>query len=195
METLTNIIYTHAEWAPVIIFGALVLGGLNIPVSEDLMIFVAALLATRFPDRLPTLFAAIFAGAYLGDLICYSIGRYLGNRLWDHPFFGRPKSRALVEKIRSFYMQYGAATLVFGRFIPFGFRNGLLLAAGVGNMPFRRFALADLLACMITCTTFFSLYYWFGEAVIETIKEANVILFAVVVLGIIILLWRKNRRV
>ena len=73
MEALLEAIHSHVEWAPWIIFGALLLAGLNIPVSEDAMLFVAAYLAATHPDYAVTLFLAVYAGAYL----CVSTGNFL----------------------------------------------------------------------------------------------------------------------
>jgi hypothetical protein len=39
MDALVDVIQNHIEYAPAIIFGVLLLAGLNIPVSEDGMLF------------------------------------------------------------------------------------------------------------------------------------------------------------
>ena len=52
MEDLILYAQQNADIAPWLIFGLLLLAGLNIPVSEDGMLFVSALLATQRPDLL-----------------------------------------------------------------------------------------------------------------------------------------------
>ncbi|TXL09561.1 alkaline phosphatase, partial [Methylococcaceae bacterium CS3] len=47
MEELIQIIQANIQYAHYIIFAALLLAGLNIPVSEDAMIFISALLASK----------------------------------------------------------------------------------------------------------------------------------------------------
>lgn len=178
MDTLLMFIQTHVAYAPWVIFGALMLAGFNIPVSEDAMLFVSAVLARSYPSHLMPLFLAVYLGAYLSDLVCYGLGRVLGPKLFTIEFFASMAPPERIEKIRRFYARYGTATILLGRFIPFGVRNGLFLTAGLGKMRFLKFALADLTAATITTVTYFSLYYQYGEAVLAYVKEGNLIIFA-----------------
>jgi len=179
MEQLIIFIQNNIEIAPYIILGLLLLAGLNLPVSEDLMIFTGAILSAKNPEMLYTFFTCIFIGAYLSDLMCYWIGRVLGQKIWEINFFKKMASEKRVEKLSSFYKQYGAITLVVGRFIPFGVRNGLFLTAGMGKMNFLKFSFYDFLACVTSNITFFYLYYNFGESVVDYIKRGNIIIFGV----------------
>ena len=181
-------------YAPYIIFGALLLAGLNIPVSEDGMLFISALLAVSNPDRLYALFIAVFAGAYLSDLICYSLGRFVGPRIWRIKFFSSIASPAKIDKLNEYYHKYGAATLFCGRFIPFGVRNALFLSAGLGKMDFKKFAFLDFSACLLSCSVYFTLYYNYGSAVIEYVKQSNIVIFSVAILVVLIILYRKKLR-
>ncbi len=185
VQQVLNAVNTHVQYAPFIIFGALLLAGFNIPVSEDGMLFISAVLAAKHRDMLPQLFLGVFAGAYLSDLICYWLGRVLGNNLWKIKFFAKMITRQRVASIHKFYEKYGMVTLIVGRFIPFGVRNGLFLTAGLGKMNFLKFSLYDLLACTISSTVFFTLYYTYGEGVVEYVKKGNIILFAVAVLAVV----------
>ena len=194
MEDLIQFIQANIHNAHFIIFGLLLLAGFNIPVSEDAMLFISALLASKNSEYLPHLFIAVYMGAYLSDLICYSLGRILGPKLFEIRFFANMVPPERIEKIHSFYDKYGIVTLLVGRFIPFGVRNGLFLTAGLGKMNFLKFSLSDLLACTISTVFFFTLYYHYGNTVIEYVKEANVLVFSIaaIVLGIYFI--RKRRR-
>ena len=99
-----------------------------------------------------------------------------------------------VNKISDFYSKYGIVTLILGRFIPFGVRNGLFLTAGLGKMNFAKFAFSDLIACTISCTLFFHLYFNFGEAVIEYVKKGNIILFSAVALSFLFWFYKKKKQ-
>lgn len=195
MEHLIEIIQNNVQYAHFIIFGALLLAGFNIPVSEDAMLFISALIASKNPEYLPHLFVAVYMGAYLSDIICYGLGRVLGPKLFEIKFFAKMASQDKIDKISLFYEKYGIVTLIFGRFIPFGVRNALFLTAGLGKMNAVKFALSDLLACTISTVCFFSLYYKFGESVIEYVKEGNIILFSLVavVLTVYLIIKRKRR--
>jgi membrane protein DedA with SNARE-associated domain len=88
-----------------------------------------------------------------------------------------------IEKVGFYFERYGILTLIIGRFIPFGVRNAMSLTAGLSKMDFVKFALADLLACTISVATYFYLYYQYGEAVIDSIKEANIVIFVIALLA------------
>lgn len=194
MDTLVDFIQNHIDYAPSIIFGILLLAGFNIPVSEDGMLFIAASLAIKNPEILANLFLAVYLGAYFSDLICYGLGRTLGPKILEMKFFARMIRQSQIDKIHDYYQRYGILTLIFGRFIPFGVRNGLFLTAGLGKMGVIKFACSDLFACTISTVSFFWLYYHFGTAVIEYVMEFNIIIFiaALIIAGYFFL--RKRKR-
>jgi membrane protein DedA with SNARE-associated domain len=194
LEAALEYIYANANNAPYIIFGLLLLAGFNIPVSEDIMLFTSALLAAKNPELLYPLFFAVFAGAYLSDVICYAfMGRFLGEKIFRNKFLKSMAPPEKIEQINKFYAKYGIITLILGRFIPFGVRNALFLTAGLGKMNAVKFCVADFIACSISCISFFALYYTFGESVIEYVKKFNVIIFSIAaVVGVIFYL--RNRR-
>ncbi|WP_127714672.1 DedA family protein [Halobacteriovorax sp. HLS] len=193
MEQIIEYIQLNVAIAPYLIFGLLFLAGFNIPVSEDLMLFVSAILAAQNPEYATALFIAVFAGAYISDLICYGLmGRYLGTKIFKIKFLSSIASPEKIEKITNFYEKYGILTLLFGRFIPFGVRNALFLSAGLGKMNAWKFAISDFIACSISCVTFFSLYYHYGKTVIEYVKKGNIILFSIAIIVALILFLRKK---
>ena len=194
MEELLQLIQANIQYAHLIIFGTLLLAGLNIPVSEDAMLFIAAILARSHGEYLPHLFIGVYLGAYFSDLISYSLGRFLGPKLFEIRFFATMVPPERIDKIHSFYEKYGIVTLLIGRFIPFGVRNGLFLTAGLGKMNFVKFALTDLLACTISTIIFFTLYYHYGNAVVEYVKEGNLIVFSLAAVIITVYLIRKRRQ-
>ncbi len=193
MEELLQYIQANIQYAHYIIFGALLLAGFNIPVSEDAMLFISAILASQNPEFLVHLFLAVYLGAYFSDLICYSLGRLLGPKLFEIRFFANMVSQERIDKISAYYHQYGVVTLILGRFIPFGVRNALFLTAGLGKMQFIKFALSDWLACTISTVVFFTLYYHYGESVIDYIKQGNMIFFAIALIFLGVFWYRKKQ--
>ncbi len=180
MEMFLDFVQGNVQYAPYAFFGLLLLAGFNLPISEDLMLLSSALIAIKNPDMKVELFMSVFLGAYLSDLICYAfMGRYLGEKMFRIKFFANMVSDQRLKKINSFYTRYGVLTLIIGRFIPFGVRNALFITAGLGKMNALKFALSDLLACLISCTFFFWLYFSYGESVIDIVKKGNLILFTI----------------
>lgn len=193
MEDLVQFIIGHAEIAHWIVFGSLILAGFNVPISEDLMIVISAMLAaTVVPENLYKLFFAVFLGCCLGDSICYATGRWLGPRLW----LAKSLKKERVAQIGQYYERYGFWTLIVGRFIPFGVRNGLFLTAGFGKMPFVKFACSDGLACMLSNGTLFSLAYFGGkkyQAILASLKTVNIFLFVAFAIAVIAVIWYKRK--
>ncbi|WP_290733066.1 DedA family protein [Halobacteriovorax sp. JY17] len=187
-------IQANVAIAPYLIFGLLFLAGFNIPVSEDAMLFITALIAVKNPEYTYQLFAGVFLGAYISDLICYAfMGRYLGNKIFKSKFLSSIASPEKIEKVNNFYNKYGIMTLLIGRFIPFGVRNALFLTAGLGKMNAWKFAISDLIACTVSCVSFFILYYNFGETVIEYVKKGNIIIFSFAIIAGIVFFIRKKK--
>ncbi|MDE3045094.1 MAG: DedA family protein [Verrucomicrobiota bacterium] len=197
MDTIIQFIFDHAQHAHWIIFGALMLAGINVPISEDLMIILSAVLAaTVIPEHTFLLFAAVFLGCYLSDWVCYGIGRKFGPRLWNFRWFAKTISPKRLDQIHLYYQKYGFWTLLIGRFIPFGVRNCLFLTAGMGRMPFGKFILSDGIACLASNTTLFTLAYLAGknyQAILQPLKTINLLLFGAFVMSIIGLVWYKRK--
>jgi membrane protein DedA with SNARE-associated domain len=197
MDTIIQFLFEHAHQAHWLIFSALMLAGLNIPISEDLMIIIsAALAATVVPEHTAILFLFVFLGCYISDWVCYWIGRRLGPKLWNFRWFAKTVDKKRIDSIHNYYEKYGFWTLVIGRFIPFGVRNCLFLSAGIGKMHFGKFLLADGIACILSNTALFTLAFFAGknyEALLHFVKTFNIFLFAFFLVSIIGLIWYKKR--
>ncbi len=148
------------------------------------MLLSSALIAIKNPHLKYELFAGVYIGAYVSDLICYGfMGRFLGPKIFKIKFFANMINQEKLDKINSFYARFGVATLIVGRFIPFGVRNALFLTAGLGKMNALKFAISDFIACTISCVFFFWLYFTYGESVIDIVKRGNIILFTLFAAG------------
>ncbi|MBS3903957.1 MAG: DedA family protein [Simkania sp.] len=198
METLTQWILTHAEYAHWIIFFGILLAGFNIPISADLLVIAAAMLAaTIVPDNLWLLYGSVFFGCLLSAHIAYWIGRLVGPQLLKWQFFSRFLPAARLNKIQTFYDKYGLLTLIIGRFIPLGVRNAIFMTTGMSKVSFRKFAIRDILACFIWTGVSFSCFYVLGHnyAIIKqflyTFQIALFLAFGVTVIGFI---WYKKRK-
>lgn len=194
MESIVAWIMSNVMFAPYIIFGLLLLAGLNVPISEDGMLFISGVMAAKNPEYFYHLFIGVYLGAYLSDLISYGLGRYLGPKLWKIRFFAKMVTPEKIDKVSGFYAKNGFLTLLIGRFIPFGVRNALFITAGFTKMNFLKFALYDLIAATISVVLFFNLYYKYGETVIEYVKKGNVVLFSLFLIGGIIYFFQKKRK-
>src|ERR1700722_13880988 len=164
MDTFFEFVIQHAHLAHWFIFGAIILAGMNIPISADLMVIIAAVLAaTTVPEHFILLFLSVFLGCYFSAWVAYWIGRKFGPKLMNWRFFRKLLDAEKVEKMRTFYEKHGLLTLIVGRFIPFGVRNAIFMSAGISKMPFSKFIIRDALACFLWSSTAFGLFYLVGQ--------------------------------
>jgi membrane-associated protein len=81
--------------------------------------------------------ALISLAAWLGDQTGYLIGRRVGPAI-----FNKPESKLFshenVARTNSFFERYGARAIILAHFVPV-MRTFVPVAAGVGEMPYRKF--------------------------------------------------------
>lgn len=172
MESLLTFICEHAHHAHWIIFLLLLLAGLNLPISEDLMLIGGgAIASTCLQGQALHLYIWIFLGCYLSAWEGYWIGRLLGPRLYSIRPFKYIVTPRRLETLRNYYTRFGVFTFIVGRFIPGGIRNALFISSGMMKMPFQLFIFRDGLACLFSTAVLFSIGYHFGEHLNEMIAS------------------------
>ena len=201
MEGIFTYICENAHNAHWIIFCLLLLAGLNIPISEDVMLLSGGAIASScIPDHTMRLFIWIFLGCYLSAWEAYWIGRLLGPKLYKIPILKNIVTPARTDKLRHFYAKYGIFTFIFGRFCPGGIRNALFYSSGLTKMPFNLFILRDGIACAISSTVLFFVGYKFGENIDVVLKIFHrysqiVLILIITVISIALLFfWYKHRK-
>jgi membrane-associated protein len=200
MEQLTTLIYENAQNAHFLIFGLLLLAGLSLPISLDLLILAAGILASTLPvDQGVKLYLWILAGASISAWEAYWMGRLMGSRQFRSKWLQRLFQPERISYLSQFYQQYGFLTLLVGRFIPFGVRNCLFLTAGASRMPFLRFVIQDGIACLISTLSLFCLAYSFGKnsaflyECLNTYKQVMGVLIIGILLSALYWYWRRSR--
>ncbi len=108
----------------------------------DSLLFVAGLYAAKGDLDIVVLNLLLSTMAILGDATSYSIGRRVGNRI-----FNRPGSRFFkiehVHAAHAFYEKHGGKAIVIARFVPL-VRTFVPVIAGVAGMSYRRFAMFNV---------------------------------------------------
>lgn len=164
MDAIFSYICENAHYAPWIMFGLLLLTGLNIPLSEDLILMGSgALASTCIPDYTLRLYLGVLCGCYLSAWEAYWIGRLLGPQLYSIPLLKSVITPQRLNVLRGYYAKFGIFTFIVGRFCPGGIRNALFMSSGLTKMPFYVFILRDGLAALLSSAVLFSLGYQFGE--------------------------------
>ncbi|GAA1945274.1 DedA family protein [Agromyces allii] len=111
--------------------------------SETLVVALGALAASTGSPSLWAVVPVAAAGAVVGDLCCYLIGRRVGLDRWAWQRRGGV-GRAL-ERARDTVHRRTAVLVFTARYVPFA-RIAVNLAAGAGGVPLRRYLPLSLAA-------------------------------------------------
>lgn len=196
MDLFVQFISDHASHAHWFIFLGLLLAGCNVPISIDLLVISAALLAAQFvPENLWLLYGTLLIGCSFSAWISYFLGKKLGDRLKTWKIFKSILSEKKIASVKTFYQKYGIWAFVIGRFIPFGIRNALFMSNGMSRTPFLRFVILDFIACFIWISISFSLFFYLGQnfdTLWAHVKIINSYIFVSFSLAVIAIFWYKR---
>lgn len=199
MHELVNFIIEHSQYAPPILFTLILLAGLNLPISIDvLMVLSAFLAATTIPELTPYLFVSFLVGASLSAWICYWMGRTVGVKLLKFRYFAKLLPQERLKKMGTFYEKYGLLALIVGRFIPFGFRNCLFTTTGMSKASFTKFMWRDGIACTLWASITFFTFHRLGKSYEVLLAKAKILnLFIFLAFGVVVitfLCYKKYRK-
>jgi membrane-associated protein len=151
-----------SAWTYALVFAVAALDVL-LPIlpSESLLVAAAALSASGRLNAAAVALAGA-AGALLGDNIAFLCGRLLDTRV--HRWLdASPRRRKRLRWAEHQLDRRGGVIIVGSRFIPGG-RTATMLAAGMLEMPWRRFVAFDLLAAVIWAFYGTAIGYFGGTA-------------------------------
>ncbi|MEJ2475286.1 MAG: VTT domain-containing protein [Desulfobacterales bacterium] len=109
-------------------------------VSEDLTCIGAGLMAARGVIGLTPAVAASFTGIFVGDILLYLAGRFIGQPALRHPPLKWLIKRDDVARASRWFADKGAVIVLTSRFLP-GSRLPTYFSAGMLGADFRRFSL------------------------------------------------------
>jgi membrane protein DedA with SNARE-associated domain len=115
-------------------------------VDGDVTLVLAGVVAHLGFFSLPAGIAAGSAGAFIGDTVCYTVGRTNKGWIQNTRLYRRmgPRAENLLHR-------FGAGQLFAMRLV-YGTRIATLILFGVRGVTFWRFALFDSLSCMAWAT-------------------------------------------
>jgi membrane protein DedA with SNARE-associated domain len=148
-QELLDFVKANAAWAPLIVLGfsfaeSLAVVGVFVPATV-ILVGIGALIGASDIEFWPV-WAGTVVGAIVGDLVSY----WIGIRLKDRARTIWPLSRypGMYDRGERFFRRWGVWSLFLGRF--FGPVRGMVpLVAGVFEMPFVLFTLANIASAMI----------------------------------------------
>ena len=130
-------------------------------VPSETIVITASVLAAQGDLLIWLIVPSVAIGAFIGDNLCYLLGRRIGDPIADR-LFDDEKGQARLQWAEEALRRRGAILIGVGRFIPGG-RTATTFAAGTLEMPYRQFATADALAASIWALYVSMLGYLGGE--------------------------------
>ena len=172
--------------------------GLLFPILPgDSLLFTAGALVAQdnleIKISIGALVAILILTAYAGTQTGYLIGRTLGPKV-----FSKPDSRFFkqkyIDQTYAYFDKYGGRTLIVAQFIPF-VRTYASVAAGVGKMPYRHFALFNAIGVILWAGGVTMLGYLLGNIAFirDNIEALLVLVVLMSVVPVLIEVWRKRR--
>jgi membrane-associated protein len=149
-------IFHLGSWVSYLIAVVVPAGDAIFPVlpSETIVITLGVATAGSTDPRIAVLVACAAAGAFIGDNLCYLIGRRFGP--WARRrFFKGDKGQERLDWAQRSLERFGMPLIVVCRFIPGG-RTAVTLVCGIVRYDHRRFMLATAVAGILwACYAFF----------------------------------------
>ncbi len=169
---------------------SLLLGGLGLPIPEDLPVLLAGIVAAKGAVPISTMFLVCYFGVIVADLMIYGIGYKLGPKLVTYGMESRffPAITAeRIERVRVALNRHQFVCIFLGRHL-FPLRTVTFLSAGALRIPFVQFLVSDLIAALISVAIMMSLGYLLGESITpEALKELEKDLNIYAVLATVVL--------
>jgi membrane protein DedA with SNARE-associated domain len=192
-ELLRGALVHYGYWAVAVV---LLLENTGVPLPGETVLLLASFLAYTERDlQLPWIIVVGTVAATVGDNMGYALGSYGGR-----PLLGRYHrlfhiSDAAVARGEGLFGRYGAVTILFARFV-FGMRVIAGPMAGVLRMPWKRFAIFNVLGAALWVTTISFVGYSFGRrwgVLMDFMKRFDLALVAAFVLIVAVAWWRSRR--
>jgi membrane-associated protein len=143
----------------------------------DSLLFAAGALAAGGSLNVVWLSVLLSVAAILGDAANYTIGHFMGPKVFSQEN-GRFLKKEYLDRTHQFYEKYGGKTIIIARFVPI-VRTFAPFVAGVGSMTYWRFASYNVIGGVVWVTICLFAGYAFGN--LPIVKEN----FTLVILAII----------
>jgi membrane-associated protein len=148
----------------------------------DSLLFAIGAFAARGSFDLLTISFTLLIAAILGDTVNYSVGKYLGPKVFskaDSLLFNKKH----LLKAHSFYEKHGHKTIILARFIPI-VRTFAPFVAGVGEMTYKNFMSYNVIGAVVWIFSFIPLGYFFGN--LPVVKENfKLVIMAIIIISVI----------
>ncbi|HEU5195293.1 MAG TPA: DedA family protein [Methylomirabilota bacterium] len=182
------------------IFLALFLGGIGVPLPEEVPVLTAGVLAHEQVVRWWLALPLCVLGVLSGDVVLYWAGRHWGERVLAWRLVRRVLSPEREQTLKEAYHRHGVKIVFTARHVV-GLRAAAFLTAGIVRIPFPRFLAADAAAAMVGVPISFGLAYFFTDQLHEIMTDVHraqrwalLVAFVVAAVWITVHAWRRGTR-
>ncbi|MGJ7543935.1 DedA family protein [Variovorax sp. LT1R16] len=159
----------------------------------DSLLFIVGALCGIGLMSFPIACGILIVAAILGDQCNFTIGRYLGPKVfqWEDSRFFNKKA---FDQAHGFYERYGGVTIILARFMPF-IRTFAPFVAGVAAMDRGKFTLFNVVGALIWVLGIATAGYFFGNLPLVREHLEKIIWGLILVPGLIAIFgaWRAGR--
>jgi membrane-associated protein len=149
----------------------------------DSLLVTAGLFAAKGDLNIVYLNLLLMTAAILGDATGYLIGKKMGPSLYRREDSLLFKKKHLIAT-QEFYEKHGGKTIIFARFVPV-IRTFAPVVAGIAGMPYRRFAMFNVVGGIGWVFSMTMLGYVLVKAFPATEKHIEVVILIVIFLSIL----------
>jgi len=198
-QTVAQVAANYGPWVYAFLFAVIFAetGLVVFPfLPGDSILFIAGTVVAASTLDIHLLVAILILAAILGDSLNYTIGHYIGPKVFDRPD-SRWFRQDYLRRTQAFYDKYGGVTIIIGRFVPI-IRTFAPFLAGVAGMSYRRFLSYNVIGAVAWIASLVYAGYLFGN--IPWVKaNLSLIVIGIVVVSLlpaVVTFWhdRKSRR-
>ena len=184
-QTVSQLAAQHGHWLYLILF-LIIFAETGLVVFPflpgDSILFIAGTVVATADLNVHLLVIVLIAAAILGDTINYSVGHYIGPRVYHKPD-SRWFKQEHLRRTQAFYDRYGGVTIIIGRFVPI-IRTFAPFLAGVAGMTYTRFLSYNVVGGVAWISSLVYAGYLFGN--IPWVKNnLTLIVFLIVVISLL----------
>ena len=184
---------SHSPLTYPVLFAAAGLDVLVPLIPSETIVITASVLAVQGELLIWAIVPIVALGAFVGDNLCYWLGRKIGDPVADR-LFADEKGQARLTWAEEALRRRGAILIGVGRFIPGG-RTVTTFAAGTLEMPYRQFLVADAFAAAVWALYVAMLGYLGGETFKDSLWLPLLASFAcAMAVGLAFEAWRRVQR-
>jgi membrane-associated protein len=191
---LAALLQQHGAWVYLLLF-VIIFCETGLVVTPflpgDSLLFIAGALAAGGGIDVHLLALLLVAAAVLGNTVNYSIGRFIGPRVF-HWEASRFFNRRALDRAHAFYEKHGGKTIVITRFVPI-LRTFAPFVAGIARMTYLNFTAYNVAGALAWVLSLLYAGYWFGNVPIVK-QNLTWVIVGIVVLSVMPLAFEYVRQ-